>query len=74
MTVADSSGTVVYEKLVNDGAATFTVGATPEVGLDAVTLGTGNGAGNNSLGILPFFQFDVLYDVRAGTIGVAAGQ
>ena len=59
------------EKLINDSAVSLTVGATPSVGLDAIAVGYAAGGATTSLGILPFFQKDVLYDFAAGTIGVA---
>ncbi len=65
------TGTALREKLINDSAVSLTVGATPSVGLDAIAVGYATGGTTTSLGILPFFQKDVLYDFAAGTIGVA---
>jgi hypothetical protein len=61
-------GTTVTASINTASTWSFTVGATPAVGVDHFALVS---SGRNNLAITPFHQFDVFYDCALGQIGLA---
>ena len=67
-------GTLVDMAIDTTATWSFTVGAPPVDGKDAINLGGSTTTGSDNLSIAPFFVFDMFYDYGNGTIGLAAKQ